>query len=104
MGPWHRGHNPRADHLAIAFYKGGELLRRYSTIEIAGGEKAQNGEVSSYKNVSASVSHYTVFDSAPEMVKITTASGAVFTDNWVLRTKTIDGRLMTFDMATGVLR
>jgi hypothetical protein len=104
LGPWHRGHEPHADHLAIAFYKEGKLLKRYSTLDIAGGEKAQNGGPSIYKNVSASVSHYTVFDSAPEMVKIATARGAVFEDNWVVRAKTVDGRLLTFDMATGNLR
>jgi len=104
LGPWHRGHDPQADHLAIAFYKEGKLLKRYSTLDIAGGEKAQNGGRSIYKNVSASVSHYTIFDSAPEMVKITTGRGAVFEDNWVIRAKMVGGRLLTFDMATGNLR
>ena len=104
LGPWHRGHEPHADHLAIAFYKEGKLLKRYSTLDIAGDEKAQSGGPTIYRNVSTSVSHYTVFDSAPEMVKITTARGAVFEDNWVIRAKTIDGRLLIFDMATGNLR
>lgn len=104
LGPWHRGHDPHADHLAIAFYKEGNLLKRYSTLDIAGGEKAKNGGPSIFKNVSASVSHYTVFATAPEMVKITTARGAVFEDNWVIRAKTVDGRLLTFDMGTGDLR
>ena len=104
LGPWHRGHDPHADHLAIAFYKAGTLLKRYSTLDIAGGEKAQNVGLSNYKNVSASVSHYTVFDSTPEMLKITTARGAVFEDNWVIRAKTVDGRLLTFDLPTGNLR
>lgn len=101
LGPWHRGHDPHADHLAIAFYKGGQLLKRYSTLDIAGGEKAENGELSPYKNVSASVSHYTVFDAAPEMVRITTAQGAIFEDNWVIRARTVDGRPLTFDIETG---
>jgi hypothetical protein len=104
LGPWHRGHGPHVDHLAIAFYRGGNLLKRYSTLDISGDEKAQSGGPSIYKNVSASVSHYTVFDSGPEMVKITTARGAVFEDSWVIRAKTVDGRLLTFDMATGDLR
>ncbi len=104
LGPWHRGHNPQADHLAIAFYQGGNLLKRYSTLDIAGVEKAQSGSLSTYRNVSASVSHYTVFGSAPEMVKITTARGAVFEDSWVIRARTVDGRLLSFDMNTGEFR
>ena len=103
LGPWHRGHDPHADHLAIAFYQNGSLLKRYSSLDIAGDEKAQSGGLSTYRNVSASESHYTVFGSAPEMVKITTARGAIFEDNWVIRAKTVDGRVLTFDMATGDL-
>jgi hypothetical protein len=104
LGPWHRGHDPRSDHLAIAFYKGGKLLKHYSTLDIAGGEKALNGGFSAYRNVSASVSHYSVFASAPEMVKITTARGPVFKYNWMIRAETVDGRLLTFDMSTGELQ
>ena len=104
IGPWHRGHDPHPDHLAIAFYKGGELVKRYSTLDISGVEKAQSGSQSIYRNVSASVSHYTAFGSAPEMVKITTVSGAVFVDNWVIKAKTVDGRLLTFELETGGLR
>ncbi|WP_342074910.1 hypothetical protein [Yoonia sp. SS1-5] len=33
-GPWHRGSAARSDHLALAFYRGGQLLRRYSTEDI----------------------------------------------------------------------
>ena len=104
LGPLHRGHEPRADHLAIAFYKEGKLLKRFSTLDIVSGEKTQNSSPAIYENVSASVSHYTVFDGVPEMVKITTARGSVFEDNWVIRAKTVDGRELTFDMATGNLQ
>ncbi len=104
LGPWHRGHDPRADHLAIAFYNGSKLLRRYSTLDIAGSEKVQGGGFSTYKNVSASVSHYTVFSSTPEMVKITTALGSIFKENWVVKAKTVDGRLLTFEITTGALQ
>jgi hypothetical protein len=52
VGPWHRGHDPRADHLAIAFYQGGRLLRRYSTLDMAGEEEAEDGAFSRYRNVS----------------------------------------------------
>ena len=104
IGPWHRGHDPRADHLAIAFYKGGTLLKRYSTLDIAGGEKAADSGFSKYANVSASVSHYTVFEAEPEMVKVTTNAGPVFTENWIIKATTVDGRALVFDMTSGELQ
>ncbi len=104
VGPWHRGHNPHADHLAIAFYQGGRLIRRYSTLDIAGDEMAQEGAFSRYKNVSASVSHYNVFESWPKSVKITENVGAIFKEDWVIEATTIDGRVLVFDMATGEFR
>ena len=88
VGPWHRGHDADADHLALGFYRGGKLVRGYSTLEIAGGELASDGGFSKYKNVSASVSHYTVFQSGSEMVRVTT----------------VDGRVLSFDMETGEAR
>ncbi len=102
VGPWHRGHNPRADHLAIAFYKGKQLLKRYSTLDIAGGQKAKNGGLSEYKNVVASVSHYAVFVSGPEMLNQSEAIKK-FKKNWVIKAKTVDGRLLIFDVMTGEL-
>ena len=104
LSPWHRGHDPRADHLAIAFYKGGTLLSRYSTLDIAGGKKAQDGGMSKYANVSASVSHYTVFESEPDMVKVTTNVGPIFTEYWIIKATTVDGRALVFDMASGELQ
>ncbi len=104
VGPWHRGHNPRLDHLAIAFYQGGKLIKRYSTLDIAGNEKAEKGAFSKYKNVSASVSHYTVFASLPELTKITETIGSTFTQDWVIKATTIDGRALVFDIETGELR
>lgn len=103
-GPWHRGHDPSDDHLAIAFYRGGKLLIRYSTLDIAGDEKAQSSGLSAYANVSASVSHYSVFRSGPEMEKITTSDGPVFKEHWVISAETVDGRLLTFDIETGEFR
>ena len=104
VGPLHRGHDPHADHLAIAFYKGGTSLKRYSTLDIAGGEKAKDGGFSKYANVSASVSHYTVFEAEPEMVKVTTNVGPVFTENWIIKATTVGGRALVFDMASGELQ
>jgi len=103
-GPWHRGHDAAADHLVIAFYRGGKVVKSYSTLEIAGGELATDGGFSKYKNVSASVSHYTVFESEPEMIKATTVEGYVYSETWLIQATTIDGRVLTFDMETGELQ
>ena len=104
VGPWHRGHDPRADHLALAFYKAGVLIKRYSTLDIAGSEKAEGGGLSQYRNVSASVSHYSVFAGGPALTRITEQDGAVFRGRWVVEATTIDGRRLVFDIASGALR
>jgi len=104
MGPWQRGHNPSADHLAIAFYQGERLIKRYSTLDIAGGEQAEAGGLSEYKNVSVSVSHYTVFALAPELTRITEKVGSTFKEDWVVKATTVDGRALVFDVDTGELR
>lgn len=101
LGPWHRGHDPSDDHLAIGFYRGGKLLKRYSTLDISGDERTENGGFSAYANVSASVSHYSIFRSGPEMQKVTTSNGPVFEEHWVIRAETVDGRLLVFDLETG---
>lgn len=105
LGPWHRGHDPKDEHLAIAFYRDGELIRSYSTLDISGNAKAGNTGISQYQNVSASVSHYTVFAELPEMVLDVVAADAdaVFFERWIVRAKTVDGRELRFDLETGEL-
>jgi hypothetical protein len=51
IGAWPRGREASAQHPAIAFYKNDQLIKAYSTLDIAGEPK----------NVSPSVSHYSVF-------------------------------------------
>lgn len=101
LGPWHRGHEARADHLALAFYRAGALLKSYSTLDISGTETVTNGGISRFKNVSASVSHYTVFESGPDMIKVTSSDGPDFIESWFIKAVTIDGRSLMFDMETG---
>ncbi|WP_196140709.1 hypothetical protein [Aliikangiella sp. G2MR2-5] len=48
MGPWNQGHTPSPDHLALAFYKNGKLIKSYSTAEL----------VKDPSKVKATVSHY----------------------------------------------
>ena len=49
MGPWNGGSRPSNDHLALAFYRDGKLLREYSTADL----------VEDGSKVTTSASHYT---------------------------------------------
>ena len=48
MGPWNDGPGPRPDHLAVAFYAKGELLKKYFTADL----------IKDHSRVLRSVSHY----------------------------------------------
>lgn len=87
FGPWPRGHEASDEHLALAFYFDGKLKRRYSILDIA--ETAEN--------VSWSVSHYSVI----ETIEGFRWSGSGNRYEFVVRT--IDGRTLRFDPATGAL-
>jgi hypothetical protein len=103
VGPWHRGERAQHDHLAVAFYKKGQLLQRYSTLDIA---KIFDGDDPGPPRdgaVSASVSHYSVFQSDPEMVKIVKQDGVVFSESWVIKATTADGRELVFSITSGEL-
>ena len=84
MGPWPRGGRARAEDLALAVYRDGRLLRRYSTLDLAGRPD----------RVAASVSHYQVIDSVLGYREL---PGNRF--HFVVRT--VDGRSIAFDAATG---
>jgi hypothetical protein len=84
FGPWHRGREPQADHLAIGIYRNGKTLREYSTVEI---EKMGGG-------VSESVSHYQVFG---ERIGFRWLKGNAY----VYEVKGVNGKVFTFDLDTG---
>ncbi len=84
IGPWHRGRRAVASDLAVAFYHGGKLVRQYSTLDIAG----------SPDNVSASVSHFRVFEHT-DGYHWRSGNGYAF------HVRTTDGRRLAFDAATG---
>lgn len=84
FGPWHRGHNPQDDHLAIGIYRNGKVLREYSTAEI---QKMGSG-------VSESVSHYQVF---ADRLGFRWVKG----NDYVYVVKGADGKVFTFDLNTG---
>lgn len=85
VGPWPRGDRARAEDLSIAFYYGGEPVREYSTLDLAG----------SPENVSRTVSHYKVVSRIEGYVR---SDGPLTFVLW-----TTDGRRLAFDPATGVL-
>jgi hypothetical protein len=84
FGPWPRGQEATARDLALAFYRGSRLLRRYSTLDIAGRRT----------NVSLSESHYTVIDSVLGYRWVTG-------NQYRFEVRTTDGRILSFDAATG---
>lgn len=90
-GPWPRGHQASAGHLALAFYKNDRLLRSYSTLDLAGAPE----------NVTASIGHYRV-------IKWNLGTGGGFhriagSNDFVFEIETVDGRHLRFDAGTGRL-
>lgn len=86
FGPWARGQEATDDVLALAFYWNGRLLRRYSTLDIAG----------TPNNVIASVSHYSVVE---EVIGYQWADG----NRYRFSIRTIDNRTITFDAGAGTI-
>ena len=84
LGPWTRGREARADHLAIAFFKNGKPLKAYSTLDIAGKPA----------NVSASESHYQVFGERLGFRR-------PFGNQLVFDIEDLSGSRLTFDAETG---
>jgi hypothetical protein len=85
-GPWPRGARASSGHLALAFYRNGVLIRRYSTLDIAGRPE----------NVSASVSHYAVFRRLAGFRR-------PYGNQLVFDAELHDGRSLTFDADTGAI-
>ncbi len=104
LGPWHRGHDPQANHLALAFYRAGALQASYSTLDIAGDERTDWTGLSAYANVVPSVSHYTVFARPPEMVRVMEGDGPIFRETYFIEAQSIDGRELRFEMHSGELQ
>ena len=86
MGSWARGREANEAELAIGFYMSGKTLKEYSTLDIAG----------SPKNVSASVSHYTVF-------KKVIGYRWISSNDYAFDVEANDGKVLSFDVRTGKL-
>jgi hypothetical protein len=93
IGPWTRGETPNDEDLAVALYHGSKLVKRYSTLDIAGGAPVDA------KRFVQSVSHYQVMEGWPELV-YRWAGGS----NWIVRMETVDGRKLVLDLETGEMR
>ena len=83
LGNWPRGHEPKDEHLGIAFYRDGKLLRRYSTRDL----------IKDRTKVQPSVSHYQYKRSVPGFERSDTRFTLV----------SIDGVTWTFDVTTGAV-
>lgn len=86
LGPWARGQQATVDHLALAFYYRGKLVKQYSTLDIAGAPD----------NVSRSISHYSVI----QLVEGYRQQQSNFATFEILTT---GGRLLAFDPTTGAI-
>lgn len=98
MGPWSVGSEPTKDDLAVAFYKEGKLLKKYSTAEL----------VKDKSKVIASTSHYFWRAPSPLDDGITKVERLKFRlhldDTNVFDLHTIDGWTYSFDVTTGKIK
>jgi len=85
LGSWPRGREVSDDHLAIALYKQGQLLKEYSTKDIVD---------LGYK-ISTSVSHYTVFQ------EVLGFRWLRHGDEYAFDIKMWDDSILSFDTNTG---
>jgi hypothetical protein len=84
LGNWPQGHEPSPEHLAVAFYKSGELTKSYSTADL----------IKDTTKVPRSASHYRCLgEPKPALVQ-----------SWEkldFRLTTVDGIEYVFDVKTG---
>ncbi|HSI08667.1 MAG: hypothetical protein ACAH89_07095 [Rariglobus sp.] len=85
-GPWPRGREASDKDLAIEFYLSEKLLKSYSTLDLAGTKN----------NVMASVSHYNV-------IKQIKGYRWVRSNDHAFDVLLQDGRLISFDVNTGLI-
>ncbi len=89
LGNWPRGRAPAKEHLGLAFYRDGRLLKEYSTADL----------VKDPGKVEASVSHYPFldWDKPPRLAHESGPDGW----RWVFSLVSADGVLWRFDPETG---
>jgi len=87
MGTWARGKEPSPEDLAVAFYKNGELLNSYSTLDL----------IKNKDNVHVTTGHYFWQSKDREYPRL---------ENWsdTFYVKTIEEQLIEFNYKTGELK
>jgi hypothetical protein len=86
---WQAGSEANSNHIAFAFYRDGELIKKYSTLEIAG----RSG------NVLASVSQYLWYRSVRGYGWLQSKTNRRLRYGFCLTT--VDRRILCFDPLTG---
>jgi hypothetical protein len=86
--------------LAVAFYKNGQLLKSYSTLDIIEASERDDTGQPPRESVSVSASHYSVFQSEPEMVKIVQQDGPIFSESWIITATTVGERELVFSVTS----
>ncbi|MDH3585402.1 MAG: hypothetical protein OER86_14460 [Phycisphaerae bacterium] len=84
LGPWQRGRQANAAHLALGIYRDGKTIREYSTLEMQ----------SLGSGLSSSTSHYTVFR---KQLGFRWLSG----NNFAYDVRGESGKRFTFDLDSG---
>lgn len=103
MGPWPRGREPSQEDLALAFYKDGVLLKRYSTLDLVGTYGSWIDLVRA-KKVQVSTSHYSVIKKVVGFVSVyRKEEGSTFSATPAYGFEIIleDGSHRVFDLASG---
>jgi hypothetical protein len=98
MGPWNGGSEQKKEDLAVAFYRKGQLMKRYSTADL----------IKDKSKVGKSLTHYTWLARDAELKKPYNerdheAELRIFPSN-TFRLKTCDGLVYFFDMTTGEIK
>lgn len=84
MGDWARGSEPSSEDLAVAFYKNGELLRSYSTLDV----------IENKKSVDVSIGHYLWQSRDSTYPRLVIPTGTFYL-------KTIEEKELEFNYKTG---
>lgn len=103
MGPPPRGREPSKKDLALAFYRDGALLQRYSTLDLVGKYDSRI-DLMRAKKIQVSVSHYTVIKEVVGFVSIYRKVGSNIhhaSPAYGFEIILEDGSHRVFDIATG---
>lgn len=96
LGPWIRGSTLSLEHLAVAFYRHGELLKQYSTADLVKDPTKLRVSVSHY--------HWLLTDTIrPPAAYVGVVEPGIGYDG-SFRLTTVDGIVYRFDLGTGAIK